>query len=80
MPESIEVSIDADRFDEVVHESLSEGGDLEIVVKPGATRAGRPAVAVTFTVGVRGKTRRAQAVTTLRALKSAVESIPDSFQ
>ena len=65
----------AARFDEVLASSLSEGGDLELVVKDGATAGGQPAIVVTFTVEVDGVPQRAQAVTTLKNFLLAAGSI-----
>lgn len=54
-------------FDECVHNALPEGGDLMMVTKDNATKGGRPAVCLTFTVQLPGGTlARAQTVVTGR--------------
>lgn len=78
--ETIDVNISAERFDTVLEDGLSESGDLELAVKPDATKGGNPAVCITFTVATGVGFKRAQAVTTLRALKAAVNSIPDNLE
>lgn len=71
--ESVDIKFDAaELFDRYMKENrqahLPECGDLEIVVKPGGMESGRSAVMITFTVMVKGKRKRVQAVTTLRLL------------
>lgn len=76
--EMLILSFDPDRFDAVVkgEDSLPEGRDMEIVIKPRATVNGYPMVAVTFTVQLPdGSLRRAQATTTLRAFEAVFSAI-----
>jgi hypothetical protein len=76
--EALKIEFDDERFDEVVHNSLREAGDLEVIVRDGATIDGAPAVCFTFTVGLPDGTRaRAQAVATARlacALGAAIKA------
>lgn len=76
--EQITLSFDPARFDEVLHQlgCPPECGDLELCFKPNATMAGRTGVAITFTVEIDGKRMRVQAVTTLRNLRGAIDSVP----
>lgn len=82
--EHVTVSVDAERYDELVHGTPSDrslpqygeptGGTMQIAVKPGATTGGRPALVVAFRVVTPdGRVRLVQATTTLRAFLAAVE-------
>jgi len=63
--ESVSVKFSDEEFDEVVHNSLQDCGDLVAVVKDHATANGRPCVALTFTVALPdGTLQRVQTVTT----------------
>lgn len=54
-------------FADCVHNSLPEAGDLMMVTKDRATKAGRPAVCLTFTVRMpSGEMQRVQCVVTGR--------------
>lgn len=65
----INIAFDDGLFDVLLAENraagLPECGDLRVVVKSNATRAGNSAAMVTFTVMVDGEPKRVQAVTTL---------------
>lgn len=50
-------------------DALKEGGDLMVITKDNGTETGRGIAVLTFTVDVDGKHKRAQTVTTIRALK-----------
>jgi hypothetical protein len=73
----LRIEFDDERFDAAVHDGLPEGGDLEAIVKDGATIDGAPAVCFTFTVELPdGTLARAQSVTTARlvcALGAAIK-------
>lgn len=73
MFECFKVDLDDGKlFDELVHSSLPEGGDLSIVTKDNATVAGNPAAVISFTVELPGgKLARAQCVTTVRNIMAA---------
>lgn len=71
---------DAATFDEVVHGSLRDGGDLSIVTKENATQGGEPAACLTFTVQTRdGKVDRAQTVVTVRNLIDALHAVMGKY-
>ena len=74
--EAIRLTVDPEAYDRVLRDCPPEGGDLELVVKRGATESGKAAVLVHFTVKVRGKLLGVQAVTTLAALRAVVDAIP----
>lgn len=72
---------DADTFDEVVHKSLTEFGDLAIVTKDNATKEGNPAAVITFMVLDRkGRRDRAQAVVTVRNLLDALFAVYGRYE
>ena len=74
MLEHVKVNLaDTELFDELVHNSLPEGGDLQIVTKDAATVGGKPCVCISFTVQLPdGSLGRAQCVTTLRNMMNAL--------
>lgn len=70
------VTIDkAEEFDDAVHNSLQDGGDLKILTKRAATQGGRAAVCLTFSVEVDGKIERVQTVTTARLFIMASRAV-----
>ena len=74
--ERIIISNDPERFDELVHNGLPEGLDIEIASKAGATANSEPAVVMSFSVQLPDNSiARAQAVTTLKALKAGVDTL-----
>ena len=77
MAESIGVSVDSDRFDEILREEgcPPEMGDLEIVAKPNGTEDGKTIVVISFSIATGIGTHRVQAVTTLRALSFALDAL-----
>jgi len=77
--EHVKISIDADLYDEVVQGGPPECGDLELVIKEGATVSGAPGVAITFTVQFPDGRCRVQAVTTLRALLGGISALADRY-
>lgn len=71
---------DIDRFDEVISNSLLEGGDLEIVTKDAGMESGRACVMLTFTVALPdGSRARAQSVTTMRMFRAIANAIVSSY-
>jgi S1-C subfamily serine protease len=68
-------------FDARVHgpDVLPDYGDLEIVTKDGATKAGRPIVVLTFHVNSPLGKLRAQTVTTARMLVTAARAIEAKY-
>ena len=55
------------RYDAIVAEGMSEGGDLEIVTKRNGTVEGNPSVVIGFSVELAdGTPARVQAVTTVK--------------
>jgi len=67
-------------FDATVHgrdgvPTLRDGGDLRIITKDEGTEAGRALACLTFTVEVDGKPVRAQTVTTVRLLVTALHAL-----
>ena len=60
-------------------ETLAEGGDLELITKHSATQSGRAIAMLTFTVQVDGQLKRAQAVTSIRLLKTALRAIEAKY-
>lgn len=74
------IDFDDKRFDQVVHNGLTEGGDVEVIVKDRATRDGCPGVAITFTVGLPdGSVARAQCVMTGRQMIAIGDAIRGRF-
>ena len=74
--EAIKLTLDdPSRFDAILEECPAEGGDLEVVTKPGATTSGRPAALLTFTVDLGGELRRVQATTTVQNLLMAAAAL-----
>lgn len=78
--ESIALSIDPTAFDRCLRAtnppSLKDAGDLAIYIKPKATTSLAPAAMLTFTVQLPdGTMARAQTVTTVECLKSALMMI-----
>lgn len=70
--EALHVEFDNARYDSIVHAGPPEAGDMELVVKDGATAGGWPGVVVTFTVQLpNGQHQRVQAVTTARLFLGA---------
>jgi hypothetical protein len=65
----------SDVFDRLVHEGHAEYGDLKIASKPFATTEGNPGVVIAWTARVDGEDAHVQAVTTLSALKAAVDAL-----
>lgn len=60
-------------FDKLVHNALSDCADVTMVTKDVATRAGRPAVCISFTVQLpNGDLARAQTVITGRNFAAMV--------
>lgn len=81
MTSVIRCSVGQERFDQIVHgpDSMKDAGDLELVVIKNGTKAGKAAVALSFTVQLPdGQLRRAQTVTTLDALLLAVGTVGES--
>lgn len=63
-------------FDAILENSLPEGQDASIVVKPKATQGGNPAVMMTFTVQLpNGEPATAQTVVTAREFLAAAVAI-----
>ena len=67
-------------FDEIILgtaplETLPEGGDLSLITKHGGTVSGRAIAMLTFTAQVDGRMRRAQSVTPVKLLKSALRAL-----
>jgi len=82
--ESIHVTFnDQAAFDQAVHahESLVERGDLEIITVDQATDSGRPIAVITFSVRLPNNEGgyRAQAVTTVRALMTALSALKGRY-
>lgn len=71
--ESITITADGTRFDELVHKEgrPAECGDLELALKIGATVGGEPGVAIGFTTTIGA----VQLVTTLALLEAAVAGL-----
>jgi len=67
------------RFDEVIQNSLPDGGDLEIITKDAGMQSGRGIVMFTFTVDVGGKACRAQTVTTMRNFRAIAMAIASTY-
>ena len=78
--ENLEVRINnAERYDEVLKDTLPEYGDLEIITKDAAMKSGRAAVMFTFTVDLPdGSVKRVQAVTPLRVFRAIANAIAES--
>lgn len=71
---------DVERFDEVIRNSLPDGGDMEIVTKDAGMESGRGIVMVTFTVRCPdGSLRRAQSVTTMRNFRAIAYAIFSTY-
>lgn len=78
--EKLEVKLNnIDRFDEVIRNSLPDGGDLEIITKDAGMKSGRGIVMFTFTVNVDGKLCRAQTVTTMRSFRAIASAIASTY-
>jgi hypothetical protein len=74
--EQFKVKLDAELFDSIIKNSLPEGGDLEAIIKPGATQEGRPCVMLTFTVELPdGTLGRAQVVVPSRLFVMAAVGV-----
>ena len=73
--ERVILTNNAERFDSVVHHGPEEGRDLEFIVKSGGMQTGKCAVCVSFTVLIKGKIHRVQAVTSLKALMAALPGL-----
>lgn len=61
-----------DAFNQAIHEGLPEGGDVELITKDAGTQNGRAVACITFTVEVNGEHKRAQTVTSVRNLLTAL--------
>jgi hypothetical protein len=57
------------------HETLPEAGDLTLITKHNGALSGRAIAMLTFKVEVDGKVRRAQAVTSIKLLKTMLMAI-----
>lgn len=69
-----------ERFDEVIGNSLPEGGDLEIITKDVGTKSGRACVMFTFTVELPdGSLARAQTVTSMRMFRAIANAIVSTY-
>ena len=69
-----------ERFDEVISNSLPEGGDLEIITKDAGMKTGNGCVMFTFTVQLPdGSRTRAQSVTTMRMFRAIANAIVTSY-
>lgn len=79
--EKIKIRISAEDFDAMLRgteacPSLKDSGDIQIIVKPGATVGGRAGAMITFTVQMPdGTIARAQTVTTVRLLKTTLAAL-----
>lgn len=67
------------RFDEVIQNSLPDGGDLEIITKDAGMQSGRGIVMFTFSVDVGGTLHRVQTVTTMRMFRSIANAIISTY-
>lgn len=68
------------RFDEVIGNSLPEGGDLEIITKDAGMKSGNGCVMFTFSVQLPdGTLARAQSVTTMRMFRAIANAIVTSY-
>lgn len=76
MSERLDIFLEARDFDRLVHTGLPEGCDMKIALKIGATKAGAPAVCVSFSSLLPdGRAVAVQAVTTLKLLAAAVDAM-----
>lgn len=80
--ESLEIILSDEKFDAAVHgppdgqPSLASGLDLSIFVKKRALASGKAAAVITFSVQLpNGQVRRAQAVTTVTNLITALSAL-----
>lgn len=69
--EPITIANDAKLFDEIVHNSPPEAGDLSITFKPQATSGGNGGVVISFSALINDVPTRVQAVTTANNLIGA---------
>jgi hypothetical protein len=71
---------DVGRFDDVIKNSLPDGGDMEIITKDAGMESGRGIVMITFTVALRdGTLARAQSVTTMRNFRAIANAIASTY-
>lgn len=70
---------DIERVDEVIKNSLPDGGDLEIITKDDGMVSGRGIVMFTFSVDIGGEIRRVQTVTTMRLFRSIANAIVSTY-
>lgn len=69
-----------ERFDEVIKDSLPDGGDLEIITKDSGMKSGRGIVMFTFTVRLPdGSLKRAQTVTSMRNFRAIAYAIWSTY-
>jgi len=61
------------------HATLPEGGDLTLITKHDGAISSRAIAMWTFTVEMDGKMRRAQAVTSIKLLKSALRMLDAKY-
>lgn len=78
--EQVQVKLNnIERFDEIIKDSLPDGGDLEIITRDAGTESGRGIVMFTFSVEIDGKLRRAQTVTTMRNFRAIAFAITSTY-
>lgn len=79
--EKLEIKINkAERYDEVIKDSLPECGDMEIVTKDAAMVSGRAGVMVTFRVELPdGTLKRVQSVTPMRAFRAMALALSTTY-
>lgn len=68
-----------ERFDEVIKNSLPDGGDLEVITKDAGMVSGRGIVMFTFSVDVGGEVKRVQTVTTMRNFRAIANAIVSTY-
>ena len=69
--ESVTIAIDkAEEFDEIVHNSLPDNGELRVVTKAGGMVSGKSIAVLSFGVLVNGKMQRVQIVKSVSLLAS----------
>jgi len=62
-------------FDDAVHGHLAQASHIRLITKHNGTESGRAVACITFDVEIDGKIHTAQAVTTMRLLRTACEII-----
>jgi hypothetical protein len=76
MMEALSIQFDDAAFDEIVRNSLPEGGDIAFTVKDRGTVSGKPCVVISWTAQLPDGTHaRVQAVTTADLIISAAAAL-----